>query len=147
MALLRSIADAGSDIMNMALEGTGGAATILEAAEKKIYALRQGRNSAGLEPISKILLTVYDQMSMAAKSGKKFPECHPVLTIWTGRSWGINNSDLILIASRPGMGKTSFALNIAMHVAKTSGKTVVIFSLEMSREQLALRLLSSEAHR
>jgi len=145
MALLRSIADAGGDIMNMALEGTGGAATILEAAEKKIYALRQGRNSAGMEPISKILLTVYDQMSQAAKSGQKFPGLPTGLDDLDRKIMGLNNSDLILIASRPGMGKTSIALNIAMHVAKTSGKAVAIFSLEMSREQLALRLLSSES--
>ncbi|SHI07570.1 replicative DNA helicase [Sporobacter termitidis DSM 10068] len=145
MSLLRSIADAGGDIMNMALEGTGGAMTILEAAEKKIYALRQGRNSTGLEPISKVLLTVYDQMTEAARSGSKFPGLPSGLDDLDRQIMGLNNSDLILIASRPGMGKTSIALNMALHVAKTSGKTVAVFSLEMSREQLALRLLSSES--
>jgi replicative DNA helicase len=145
MALLRSIADAGGDILNMALEGTGGAMTILEASEKKIYALRQGRNSAGLEPISKILVNVYDQMSLAAKSGSKFPGLASGLDELDRKIMGLNNSDLILIASRPGMGKTSIALNIALHVAKTSSKTIAVFSLEMSREQLAMRLLSSES--
>lgn len=145
MALLRSIADAGGDIMNMALEGAGGAMSILEAAEKKVYALRQGRNSAGLEPISKILLNVYEQMSLAAKSGSKFPGLQSGLDDLDHLIMGLNNSDLILIASRPGMGKTSIALNIALHVGKTSGKTVAVFSLEMSREQLAMRLLSSES--
>ena len=58
---------------------------------------------------------------------------------------GLNKSDLVLLAARPGMGKTSMALNMALNVAKASGKTVAIFSLEMSREQLATRLLSSEA--
>ncbi len=144
-ALLRSIADSGGDILNMALEGTGGASIILEAAEKRIYALRQGRNSAGLEPISKILIDVYDQMSLAAKSGSKFPGLTSGLDDLDRQIMGLNKSDLILIASRPGMGKTSIALNIALHVAKTAGKTVAVFSLEMSREQLAMRLLSSES--
>ena len=58
---------------------------------------------------------------------------------------GLNKSDLILLAARPGMGKTSFALNILLHAGKFSGKTVVFFSLEMSREQLAMRLISNEA--
>ncbi|NLT12910.1 MAG: replicative DNA helicase [Clostridiales bacterium] len=146
MALLRSIADAGGDVMNMALEGTGGAMSILEAAEKKIYALRQGRSAAGLEPISKILIDVYDQLSQAAKSGSSFPGLATGLHDLDRKIMGLNKSDLILIASRPGMGKTSIALNIALHVAKTSGKTVAVFSLEMSREQLALRLLSSASH-
>ncbi|MEL4106178.1 replicative DNA helicase [Oscillospiraceae bacterium WX1] len=145
MALLRSIADTGSDILNMALEGAGGAAIILEAAEKKIYALRQGRNTQGLEPISKILISVYDQLSLAAKSGSKFPGLPSGLDDLDRFIMGLNNSDLILIASRPGMGKTSIALNIALHVAKTSGKSIAVFSLEMSREQLAMRLLSSES--
>lgn len=146
MALLRSIADSGGDIMNMALEGTGGALNILEAAEKRIYALRQGRNSTGLEPISKILIDVYDQMSLAAKSGSNFPGLPTGLHDLDRKIMGLNKSDLILIASRPGMGKTSIALNISLHVAKTSGKTVAVFSLEMSREQLAMRLLSFSSH-
>ncbi len=141
MALMRAIADSGSDILNMALTGEGGATTVLEAAEKRIYALRQGRTS-GLEPISKILLNVYDQLAEAAKSGNSFPGLSTGLDDVDRQIMGLNNSDLILIASRPGMGKTSIALNIAMHAAKTSGKSVAIFSLEMSREQLAMRLLS-----
>lgn len=145
MALLRSIADAGGDIMNMALDGSGGAPNILEAAEKKIYALRQGRNATGLEPISKVMIDVYNQLSLAAKSDSKYPGLPSGLEDLDRQIMGLNNSDLILIASRPGMGKTSIALNIAMNVAKVSGKTVAVFSLEMSKEQLAMRLLSSES--
>ncbi len=143
MALLRQIADAGNDILAMAMDGAGGAQEILDAAEKKIYALRQGRNSAGLEPISKILVNAYAQIAEAAKTGNSIPGHSTGLEDLDRQILGLNNSDLILIASRPGMGKTSIALNIAMNVAKTSGKTVAVFSLEMSREQLAIRLLSS----
>lgn len=144
-ALLRNIASAGADINAMAMEGLGSAGDILEVAEQKVYALRQGRNSTGLTPVSSVLVDVYNQLSEAAKLGNSisgmttgFPDIDSVIM-------GLNNSDFILIASRPGMGKTSIALNIALHVAKTTKKTVAVFSLEMSREQLAIRLLSSES--
>ena len=144
-ALLRAIADAGGDINEMAISGEGGAMNILEAAERRIYGLRQGRNREGLEPISTVLLKVYEQISQASKSGTGIPGLETGLIDLDRMTMGLNNSDLIIIASRPGMGKTSIALNIALHTAKTSGKTVTVFSLEMSREQLALRLLSAES--
>ena len=144
-ALLRAIADAGGDISEMAVSGEGGAMMILEVAEKRIYNLRQGRNRAGLEPISKILTEVYKNIAEAAKSGSRIPGIATGLADLDRITMGLNNSDLILIASRPGMGKTSIALNIALHAAKKSGKTVAVFSLEMSQEQLAIRLLSSES--
>jgi len=144
-ALLRAIADTGGDISNMAISGEGGAMNILEAAEKRIYGLRQGRSREGLESVSKILVGVYEQISNAAKSGKGIPGLTTGLHDIDRAIMGLNKGDLILIASRPGMGKTSIALNIALHAAKTSGKTVAVFSLEMSREQLATRLLSSES--
>jgi replicative DNA helicase len=103
-ALLRAIADSGNDIVNMALDGEGGAATILEAAEKKIYALRQDRTS-GLEPISKIMLDVYDRLAEASKSGSRYPGLQSGLEDVDRKIMGLNNSDLILIASRPGMAK------------------------------------------
>lgn len=143
-ALLRALADAGSDISAMAFEGEGGAPEILEAAEKRIYALRQGRSTSGLEPISRVLVNVYEQLTIASKS-EGIPGLTTGLPDLDRFIMGLNDSDLILIASRPGMGKTSIALNIALHVAKASGKTVAVFSLEMSREQLALRLLSGES--
>jgi len=143
-ALLRSLVDAGGDISSMAISGEGGAMNILEAAEKRIYALRQGRSREGLEPIAKVLVGVYEQISNAAKLGSGITGIATGLHDLDRFIMGLNKSDLILVASRPGMGKTSIALNIALHSAKTSGKTVAVFSLEMSREQLAMRLLSSE---
>lgn len=145
-SLLRDIAAAGSDIGSMAISGEGGAATILEAAEKRIYALRRDRRTDRLEPISQILVSVYNQISASAKTGTGLPGLATGLHDLDNSILGLNNSDLILIASRPGMGKTSIALSIALHTAKTSGKAVAVFSLEMSREQLAMRLLSSESY-
>ena len=144
-ALLRAIADSGAEISNMAISGEGGAMNILEAAEKRIYGLRQGRNREGLEPISRIMVGVYEQISNAAKNESGIPGLTTGLHDLDRATMGLNKGDLVLIASRPGMGKTSIALNIAMHSAKVSGKTVAVFSLEMSREQLATRLLSSES--
>ncbi|MBR4744348.1 MAG: replicative DNA helicase [Oscillospiraceae bacterium] len=144
-ALLRGIATAGGEINALAMEGLGSASDILEASEQKIYALRQGRNTTGLQSVAQVLVNVYAQLTEAAKTGSRIPGLGTGLSDLDSAIMGLNNSDLILIASRPGMGKTSLALNIALHVAKTSGKSVAVFSLEMSREQLALRLLSSEA--
>ena len=143
-ALLRALVDAGGDISGMAISGEGGAMSILEAAEKRIYALRQGRSREGLEPIAKVLIGVYEQISNAAKLGSGIPGVATGLHDIDRITMGLNKADLILIASRPGMGKTSIALNIALNVAKSSGKSVTVFSLEMSREQLAMRLLASE---
>ena len=143
-ALLRNIAEAGSGINSLAMED-GDAMEVLEAAEKRIYALRQGRSRGGLEEISKIMVTVYEQLSQAAENRDSLPGLSTGLIDLDNFIMGLNDSDLILIASRPGMGKTSMALNIALHVGKHSGKTVAIFSLEMSKEQLCLRLLSGES--
>ena len=144
-ALMRNIATAGSEINEMAMGEAAEAYDMLDAAEKKVYALRQDRAGKGLEPVSKILVDVYEQLSLASKSDQSTPGLPTGLGDVDNAILGLNNSDLILIASRPGMGKTSMALNIAMHVAKTSGKSVAVFSLEMSKEQLCLRLLSGES--
>lgn len=145
MSLLRGLAAVGRDISEMVSEGVGQADSMLEAAERKIYALRQGRTIGGLTRISNIIQDVYDQISEISEKGASMPGLETGLIDLDSRILGLNKGDLILIASRPGMGKTSIALNIALHVAKTQEKTVAIFSLEMSREQLATRLLSSES--
>ena len=145
-SLLRAIADAGSSINNMAITGEGGADFILEAAEKRVYSIRQGRDRDGLQHIGKVLLKTYEQISEASKAGSGVPGLPTGLHDLDQTIMGLNKSDFILIASRPGMGKTSIALNIALHVASTSNKEVAVFSLEMSCEQLALRLLSSQSH-
>lgn len=143
-ALLRNLATAADEINTLVYEGTGEAENMLEAAERKIYALRQGRVVGGLVPISTVVQTVYSNLSEAASSGQKIPGLSTGLNDLDRYILGLNKGELILIAARPGMGKTSIALNIAMNVAKKSGKTVAVFSLEMSREQLVSRLLVGE---
>lgn len=144
-SLLRALLRVGNDITEMVREGAGEADSMLEAAEQKIYSLRQGRTIGGLVKISNVIQDVYNQISVMAATGSKMPGLPTGLSELDSTILGLNKGDLVLIASRPGMGKTSIALNIAMHVAKTSKKSVAVFSLEMSREQLATRLLSGES--
>lgn len=145
MTLMRALAAVGRDITEMVAEGAAEADHMLEAAERKIYALRQGRTIGGLIKIQNIVQDVYEQISEISLRGETIPGLSTGLRDLDSRILGLNKGDLILIASRPGMGKTSIALNIALHVAKTYDSAVAIFSLEMAREQLAIRLLSSES--
>ena len=144
-ALLRRLGETADEINKMVGEGSGEADALLEAAERKIYALRQGRNVGGLLPISGIVQNVFDNLSEAAASGNKIPGIPTGLADLDRMILGLNKSELILVAARPGMGKTSIALNMALHAALNEHKTVAIFSLEMSREQLVMRLLSRAA--
>ena len=142
--LLRRVAKAAGDLTALIQQGTETGQDILEAAEQRIYAIRQGRAARGLIPISNVLIDVYDRLTELAASESAIPGLSTGLTDLDRAISGLNKSDLILLAARPGMGKTSMALNILLEAGKKSGKNVAFFSLEMSREQLALRLISSE---
>ncbi len=142
--LLRRVAETAGDLTAMIQQGTDTGQDILEAAEQRIYAIRQGRAARGLTPISDVLIDVYDRLSELAASDRAIPGMSTGLRDLDRAISGLNKSDLILLAARPGMGKTSMALNILLEAGKKSGKQVAFFSLEMSREQLALRLISGE---
>ena len=144
-ALLRRLGETADEINKMVYEGAGEADAMLEAAERRIYALRQGRSIGGLVPVSSVVQTVFDNLSEASASGKAIPGLSTGLADLDRVTLGLNRSELILIAARPGMGKTSIALNMALHAALNEHQTVAIFSLEMSREQLVMRLLSRAA--
>ena len=144
-SLLRHIAEMAGELMTMAQDGTAEAQTVLDAAEQRIYAIRHGRSNQGLIPISSVVVDVLDRLEELSQSGRAVPGLSTGLPDVDAAISGLNDSDLILLAARPGMGKTSFALNILLQVGKFSGKTAVFFSLEMSREQLCMRLISNEA--
>ena len=144
-ALLRRLGETADEINKMVYEGAGEADAMLEAAERRIYALRQGRSIGGLVPVSSVVQTVFDNLSEASASGKAIPGLSTGLADLDRVTLGLNRSELILVAARPGMGKTSIALNMALHAALSEHQTVAIFSLEMSREQLVMRLLSRAA--
>ncbi len=144
-ALMRRLGDAADEISSMVQEGAGEADMMLEEAERKIYALRSGKNAGGLVPVAQVVQNVFDILAEAAASDKKYPGMETGLPDLDRVILGLNKTDLILIAARPGMGKTSLALNIASYVGLNLHKTVAVFSLEMSREQLVQRLLSHAA--
>ena len=145
---VRSLIVSSRDIIEMASGGATDAGMLLDTAERKIYEIRQGKDISGL----KLLRDVIEGETFVRLSKISDPETRKdYIGIPTGFSeldkiiTGLNRSDLIIVGARPGMGKTAFALNIARNVAVQSSKTVCFFSLEMSRDQLAQRLLSSEA--
>ena len=144
-ALLRSVAQAAAEITALVQAGVGDATRILMEAEQKVYAIRRGQSAQEMVPLRQVLPEVLDRLSEMSESENHLPGLSTGLSAVDQKITGLNKSDLILLAARPGMGKTSFALNIALNVAKSTNMTVAVFSLEMSREQLATRLLSAEA--
>ena len=144
-AMLRGLADASTDISQMVYSQVGTPSEILETAEKKIYALRKGERTDSLEHIGVTLHKVFDRLTELSQSDSAIPGMSTGLMDLDKKINGLNKSDLLLIAARPAMGKSAFALNIGLNVAKKNNKTVALFSLEMSREQLAMRLLASES--
>ena len=144
-ALMRQVATAAANITAMVQEGNGDAGDMLESAEQKVYAIRRGRSAQNMGTVSMALLDVMNHLAeLTASGGKTLPGLSTGLSAVDAKINGLNKSDLLLLAARPGMGKTSMALNVALSAAKESGKTVAIFSLEMSREQLVTRLIASE---
>ena len=143
-AMLRSLAQAAEDIAETVQSQVGTPQEMLESAEKKIYALRKGERGDSLEHIGTILHKVFDRLTELSQSDSMIPGLSTGLRDLDAKINGLNKTDLVLVAARPAMGKSAFALNMAMNVAKKYKKTVAIFNLEMSREQLAIRLLASE---
>ena len=143
--LVRRLMNAAKDILAQAGEEAD-AAVLLEAAEQKIYEIRAGRDNNAMQPISTSIIEAYEQLRRI--SG---PDKDKYLGVPTGFTYldkmltGLGRSDLIILAARPAMGKTSFALNIATNIAKKQRVPVAVFSLEMTKDQLTTRILSSEA--
>ncbi|MBQ7801323.1 MAG: replicative DNA helicase [Oscillospiraceae bacterium] len=144
-AMLRGLAQAATDISETVYSEVGTASEMLESAEKKIYALRKGEREDSLEHIGTILHKVFDRLTELSLSDSAIPGMSTGLRDLDTKINGLNKSDLLLVAARPAMGKSAFALNIGLNVAKKYKKTVAIFNLEMSREQLVMRLLANES--
>ena len=144
-SVLRQIGNTAADLTKMVSDNAGTSAEVLEVAEQRIYAIRQGRAAHGLHTINSVMFEVYQRLAELAQSDSAVPGLSTGLPDLDAVISGLNKSDLLLLAARPGMGKTSLALNILLYAGKHSGKACVFFSLEMSREQLAMRLLSNES--
>ena len=144
-SMLRAIAIAGAEIERLALSEEGSASELAELAEQKIYNVRQGREIKGLSHIKSVIMDLYEQLDERSRSDSDISGISTGFRDLDYALTGLNKSDLLLVAARPGMGKTAFALNIALNAAKASKKDVVVFQLEMSKDQLASRFLASEA--
>ena len=143
---LRSLSYVARTILEEVQSGEQNAQLLLDAAEQKIYDIRQGRDVRGLVPLSEAISEAYDRLGKISGPDKeKYVGARTGFTLLDSITSGLNKSDLIIIAARPGMGKTSFAMNIATNVARRAEKEVVTFNLEMSKEQIATRILSTEA--
>lgn len=143
---IRTLIIACSEISERSISGDIDAKSLLDLAEQKIYDIRQGKDATSLTKIDTIIIEAYDRL--VKLTGEDKDEYLGLPTGFSGLDSmiaGLNKSDLILVAARPGMGKTSFALNVATNVALKTKKDVAIFSLEMSNEQLVTRIMSSEA--
>ncbi len=143
---IRTLMQAVRGILEDASSGAEESALLLDSAEQRIYEIRQGKQVEGLKPLREILLETYDRLDLLNSPDRdKYRGIPTGIGLLDSTITGLNRSDLIVLAARPGVGKTSFGLNIARHASVVSKRRVAFFSLEMSREQLASRLLSTEA--
>ncbi len=142
---LRRLIEVCGDISDTAYGEQESVAHIIENAENQIFDIAQGRDTKNFAHVRDVLLQVYEHLNLLI-TDKESTQGTPTGFSGLDRVLaGLGKSDLVLVGARPGMGKTSFALNIATNVARDTKKTVCIFSLEMSAEQLVTRIVSSEA--
>lgn len=144
---LRTLIDISNEIIGQASGGEADASVILDNAEQMIYNLRKGKEKNGPTKISEIIVNdVYNKLAQITGEDKeKYKGIPSGFGMLDKYLTGLNKSDLILIGARPAMGKTSFALNLAQNISMNARKKCVVFSLEMTKEQLAERLLSAQA--
>ena len=143
-SLLRKLIKASSDIAGMSYDASEEAAFVLDRAEKSIFDILEKRSTQGFTHIKDVLLDTFNRLEELYNS-KSFVTGVPTgFTDLDFKTAGLQKSDLILIAARPGMGKTAMGLNIAQYAAVQRHVPVAIFNLEMSKDQLVNRMLSSE---
>ncbi len=144
-SLLRKLIRLNEDIANTCYAGNESLENILEDTEKRVFQLVQKRSMDDYVPIRQVVMNAMDRIEAAAKNRGSVTGIPTGFLDLDYRTAGMQPSDLVLIAARPSMGKTAFALNIAQYVAFKKNYTVAIFSLEMSKEQLVNRMFSLES--
>ncbi len=145
-ALLRRLIRVNEEIAAECYAGKDAVSDIMEDAEKKIFQVLQRNTSDEFTPIKEIVLNALDKIEAASRAKGNVTGLATGFIDLDHKTSGFQPSDLILIAARPSMGKTAFVLNVAEYMALRNGRTVAIFSLEMSKEQLVNRLFSLESH-
>jgi replicative DNA helicase len=138
--LLRNLITIGGEISELAISEEEAPLSILDASQKKLYDLSQGRMKSDFSPLEELITDFLD--NMGKEDDPQIPTSFEDLD---GLIGGFSKSDLVIIAASPSVGKTSFAMNVAMNIATRQNIPVGIFSIEMPKEQIAMRILSSEA--
>ena len=144
-SILRGLIKTSNELINLGYDETQEVNSVMDQAEKKVFELMQNRNQSGYHAIKDVLVDSFAQLE------KLYNQKEGITGVPSGfadldlRTAGFHNSELIILAARPAMGKTAFALNIATNAAARSNVPVLLFSLEMSKEQLVNRVLCSEA--
>ena len=145
-AVLRRLIKVNEEIASACYAGKDSVDEIMEDTEKKIFQVLQRKTNDDFVPIKDVVLNALDKIEAASRTRGNVTGHATGFIDLDYKTAGFQNSDLILIAARPSMGKTAFVLNIAEYMAFHSNETVAIFSLEMSKEQLVNRLFSLESH-
>ena len=145
-SILRKMIRLNEDVANTCYAGKESLEDILEDTEKRVFQLVQTKGGGDFVPIRQVVMNAMDKIEKASRNKGSVTGIPTGFTDLDYRTAGLQPSDLILIAARPSMGKTAFVLNIAQHIAFRQNKTVAIFSLEMSKEQLVNRMFSLESN-
>jgi replicative DNA helicase len=144
-ALLRRLIEVGTDIVQEAWEGKQLAAEVLDSAERKIFEIAEHRSTQGFVRIKKLIFDSVERIESLHGAGQTVTGVPSGFRDLDERTAGFQKSDLVIVAARPSMGKTALCLNIAQHAAIDRETPVAIFSLEMSKEAIVQRMLTSEA--
>ena len=144
-AVLRNLIHAGNRIVQSCFEGEDEAAALLDQAEQSIFGIAEKRIRAGFASMREIVKESFRTIDQLSQSKDVVTGLATGFVDIDEMTSGLQKGDLVIVAARPAMGKTSFCLNVAQHVSMRIGETVGLFSLEMSKEQLALRLLCADA--
>lgn len=142
---LRNLIKAANDIISLGYSGTEEVDSIIDKTEKRIFDVLQNRNTKGYASIKDILIDAFDSIDKLYKNKSNVSGIPSGFIDLDTKTSGLNNSELLIMAARPAMGKSAFVINIAHYAAMHNKTPVMIFSLEMSKEQLVNRILCSEA--
>lgn len=142
-AIVRNLINTATDIVTEAYEEEDNVISLLDTAEKNILDVVRSRQTSEFVPISEALRSAQEQLEYLAQNKSTISGLETGFIDLDKATSGLHEGEMIVIAARPGMGKTAFALNIATHAAMTTKKAIAIFNLEMSKEQLVNRMLSA----
>ncbi|ERI92123.1 replicative DNA helicase [Clostridiales bacterium oral taxon 876 str. F0540] len=145
-AMLRKLIRASNEIIEDSYNKQDNVEAVMDSAEKKIFNIAEKRNTADFEPMNVVLERGFLEIERLFNNKGQLTGVPSGFNDLDAKTSGFQKGDMVLIAARPSMGKTTFALNLAQHAALRAGKSIAIFSLEMSKEQLAYKLLCAEAN-